>query len=127
VAAAQGNEEEDDMFLTPTNTGNAVAGVGIGVFSWSVFLKIDKIPGLKRLVTTKRRDNALGWMNKNKGIAFLGLEALNLAVHNPFTPDGVMFASGNTIVNAIMMWIFLPIRMMRSETDHTQAVLRGKA
>ena len=115
------------MFLTPTNTGNAVAGVGIGVFSWSVFLKIDKIPGLKRLVTTKRKENALSWMNKNRGIAFLGLEALNLSVHNPFTPDGVMFASGNTIVNAIMMFIYLPFRMRGSQAAHTQAVLKGNA
>ena len=115
------------MFLTPTNTGNAVAGVGIGIFSWSVFLKIDKIPGLKHLVTNKRKESSLAWMNKNKSIAFLGLEALNLVVHNPFTPNGVIFASGNTIVNAFMMWIYLPIRMVRADPNHAQNVLKGTA
>ena len=115
------------MFLTPANTGNAVAGVGIGIFAWSAFLKIDKIPGLRRLVNAQRKEKTLLWMDDNRGIAFLELEALNLAIHNPFTPDGVFFACGNTLVNGIMMFIYLPFKMRSIRKQRVRNTLKKVA
>jgi hypothetical protein len=66
------------MILTPSNTGNLVAGAGLGIFAWSAFLKADKIPWLKNLLTTRRKEMTLDWIDRNKGISLLGLEAINL-------------------------------------------------
>ena len=44
------------MILTPSNTGNVAAGVGVGIFAWGAFLKADKIPWIQKLLTTKRKD-----------------------------------------------------------------------
>ena len=63
------------MILTPSNTGNLVAGAGLGIFAWSAFLKADKIPWLKKLLTTRRKEVTLDWIDKNKGISLLGLES----------------------------------------------------
>ena len=35
------------MILTPSNSGNLVAGAGLGIFAWGAFLKADKIPWLR--------------------------------------------------------------------------------
>ena len=43
------------MVITPSNSGNLVAGAGLGIFAWSAFLKADKIPWAQKLLTTKRK------------------------------------------------------------------------
>ncbi len=100
------------MIITPTNTGAAIAGVGLGVFSWSAFLKADKIPFIKKLLTTSRKDKTLGWMNKNKGLSLLGLEAVNFGIHGILNSDAVIFALGNTIWNTLMIFVYLPFRQI---------------
>ena len=112
------------MILTPSNSGNLVAGVGVGTFAWAVFLKADRIPWIKRLITTKRKESSLSWVNDNKGMSLLGMEAVNFSIHGITEPNSVMFALGNTILNVFMLWVFLPLRQMKANRRHVQEVLR---
>lgn len=105
------------MFLTPTNSGSVIAGVGVGVFSWSAFLKADKIPFVNKLVNTKRKESTLSWMNKNKGISLLGLEACNFGLHGVTNPNSVVFALGNTVLNSLMIFVWLPFRQGTKDKD----------
>ena len=115
------------MVLTPSNTGSAIAGVGVGAFAWSAFLKIDKIPILKRFVPTQRKEKTLAWMSKNKSLSLLGLEAINFAIHGITDANAVIFALGNTIFNVVMLFGFLPFRQRRIGKEHTKAILKGAA
>lgn len=115
------------MILTPSNTGNVAAGVGVGIFAWGAFLKADKIPWIQKLLTTKRKDAILKWIDKNKGISLLGLETINFGIHGITNPNSVMFALGNTILNIFMLWVFLPFRMASAAKKHTMSVLKGVA
>ena len=113
------------MILTPSNTGNLVAGAGLGIFAWGAFLKADKIPWLKKLLTTKRKELSLDWIDKNKGISLLGLETINFGIHGILSANAVIFALGNTILNIFMLWAFLPFRKMRTRKKHVDNVLKG--
>ena len=115
------------MILTPSNTGNLVAGAGLGIFAWGAFLKADKIPWFKRLMTARRKELSLDWISRNKSISLLGLEAINLGIHGILSANAVIFALGNTILNIFMLWVFLPFRMARAEKKRVQTVLRGVA
>jgi hypothetical protein len=115
------------MILTPSNTGNVAAGVGVGIFAWGAFLKADKIPWIQKLLTTKRKDATLKWIDKNKGISLLGLETVNFGIHGITNPNSVMFALGNTILNIFMLWVYLPFRMANAAKKHTASVLKGVA
>jgi hypothetical protein len=113
------------MVITPSNSGNLVAGAGIGVFAWSAFLKADKIPWLKNLLTTKRKEMTLDWIDKNKGISLLGLETVNLGIHGILSANAVIFALGNTAFNTFMLWGYLPFRKMLAEKKRVNNVLKG--
>jgi hypothetical protein len=113
------------MLLTPSNTGNVAAGVGVGIFAWGAFLKADKIPWIQKLLTTKRKDATLKWIDKNKGISLLGLETVNFSIHGVTEANSVFFALGNTLLNVLMLWIYLPFRQIKLSKTHSQNVLRG--
>ena len=113
------------MILTPSNSGNLVAGAGLGIFAWGAFLKADKIPFIKKLLTTRRKERTLEWINRNKGVSLLSLETINLGIHGIVSANAVIFALGNTILNIFVLWAYLPIRMMRYEKRRIQSVLKG--
>src|ERR1035437_4370359 len=102
------------MIITPSNSGNLVAGAGLGIFAWGAFLKADKIPFLKKLLTTKRKETTLTWINGNKGISLLGLEAINFGIHPILPPPAVIFALGNTTLTKFLPGVYLPFRMART-------------
>jgi hypothetical protein len=113
------------MVFTPSNSGNLVAGAGLGIFAWSAFLKADKVPWLKKLMTTRRKELSLDWINRNKGISLLGLEAINFSIHGILSANAVIFAIGNTLLNIFMLWAYLPLRMMCANKKNIQNVLKG--
>ena len=115
------------MILTPSNTGNLVAGAGLGIFAWSAFLKADKVPWLKKLMTTRRKEFTLDWIDRNKGISLLGLETINLGIHGILSANAVIFALGNTLLNIFMLWAYLPFRKMRTKQKRVHNVLKGVA
>lgn len=114
------------MILTPTSTGNGLAGVVLGIFTWSIFQKADKIPLLKRVATTKRKESAFAWVDKNKALTLLGLESVNFGIHGITNPNGVMFAAGNTLYNVIMLWGWLPLRQRRAQRQEISVVLKKR-
>jgi hypothetical protein len=115
------------MVITPTNSGSLLAGAGLGFFAWGAFLKVDKVPWLKVLLTTRRKDETLAWVNKNRGLSLLGLESVNYGLHGILDPNSVFFALGNTVVNILFLWIFLPFRIARAAKKRQRDVLKGVA
>jgi hypothetical protein len=113
------------MIVTPTNTGSAIAGASVGVFGWSLALKGTEIPYLNRLYTVKRRERLFDWADGNKPIALLALESLNFTIHGITDANAVIFALGNTVVNILGLWIYLPLRQRRVRRHRNIAILRG--
>ena len=115
------------MVFTPSNSGNLVAGAGLGISAWSALLKADKVPWLKKLMTTRRKELSLDWINRNKGISLLGLEAINFSIHGILSANAVIFALGNTVLNIFMLWAYLPLRMMCANKKKIRNLLKGTA
>ena len=113
------------MMITPSNTGSMIAGAGVGIFGWSLTLKGDKIPGIKKLYTSSRKEQMFAWANGNKSMALLALEALNYGLHGVTDSNAVIFALGNTVVNVIGLWLVLPLRQRRVRKTQTKAILQG--
>ncbi len=113
------------MVITPTNTGAAIAGASVGVFGWSLALKGNEIPLIKALYTGERKEALFWWMNRNKGMALLALEALNFGIHGVTDANAVIFALGNTLVNILGLWIYLPLRQRRARRVRAAAILQG--
>ena len=113
------------MIVTPTNTGSIIAGAGVGVFGWSLAVKGNKIPFIGRFYTGERKEKLFTWMNGNKSMSLLALEALNFGIHGVSDANQVIFALGNTVVNILGLWAYLPIRQRRAHKAHTQAILHG--
>ena len=113
------------MIVTPTNTGSLIAGAGVGIFGWSLAEKGNKIPFVKKFYTDARKESLYAWANDNKSMALLALEALNFGIHGISDANQVIFALGNTAVNILGLWLYLPFRQRRAHKAHTQAILRG--
>lgn len=113
------------LLVTPTFASSAIAGAGLGLVGWSAILKSDRVPGLKRLMTTDRKERTLTWMNHNKGLSLLGLEAVNFGVHGVVSPNAVALALGNTAVNIVTLWLYLPLRQWRVGRTKAIAILKG--
>ena len=113
------------MIVTPTNTGSAIAGGGVGIFAWSLALKGNKIPFIGRFYTGERKEQLFSWMNGNKSMALLALEALNFGIHGILDSNAVLFALGNTFVNIVGLVVYLPFRQRRAHKAHTKAILQG--
>jgi hypothetical protein len=114
------------MIVTPTNTGSVIAGVGVGIFGWSLAEKGDRIPFVKRLYTHERKERMFTWASGNKTMALVALEGVNFGIHGITDANGVLFALGNTLVNVLGLWIYLPLRQRRANRARTQAVLQGE-
>jgi hypothetical protein len=90
-------------------------------------LKADKVPWLKKLLTTRRKDMTLDWIDRNKGVTLLGLETINLGIHGILSPNAVIFALGNTVFNIFMLWAYLPFRKMLAQKRRIKDILKGAA
>jgi hypothetical protein len=113
------------MLITPTNTGAAIAGASVGVFGWSLAVKGDQIPLIKRVYTEERKERLFSWMNGNKSLALLALEACNFSLHGITEANAVLFALGNTVVNVLGLWIYVPLRQRRTRRARATAILQG--
>lgn len=113
------------MIVTPTNTGSAIAGASVGVFGWSLALKGTEIPFIKRFYTWKQREKLFAWMNGNRSMALFSLEALNFGIHGITDANAVIFALGNTAVNILGLWVYLPLRQRRARKARATVILQG--
>jgi hypothetical protein len=113
------------MLVTPSASSSAIAGVGLGVFGWSLALKANQIPFIGRVYTGERKEALFWWMYSNRGMALLALETLNFATHGVTQVNAVLFALGNTVVNVAGLWIYLPLRQRRARKLRARAILQG--
>ena len=113
------------MIVTPSNTGSLIAGAGVGIFGWSLALKGNKIPFIKRFYTSERKEKMFIWASGNKTMALLALEGINFGIHGITSANAVLLALGNTVVNVVGLWVYLPYRQRRARKAQTKAILQG--
>ena len=97
------------MNLTPSARGSFFAGIGLWCLIWAALWKADEIAelgGFQRWVSSER---CLRWITKHKSTSLIGTELVNYT-HTGLDPLGVTFALGGTLVNALMIYLLLPMR-----------------
>ena len=97
------------MNLTPSAKGSFFAGIGLWCLIWAALFKaveIAELGGFERWVSS---DRCFRWINKHKSTSLIGTELCNYA-HTGLDPMGVTFALGGTLVNAIVIYLLLPMR-----------------
>ena len=112
--------------LTPTTSGNVLAGLVVGTFQYSIMVKLDKIPFIKKFVSEERKLKIIKWIVDNKALSFLLFEVFNMGIHSGITdPNGAMFAAGNSVVNAVSIWGYLPWYYKKHRKESDRDVLEG--
>lgn len=99
------------MITTPSANSSFLAGIGFWAIVWSFAFKIDAIVGFVGF-KTHLSDRVLAWVNRNKIITLTATEAVNFGVHGMTNPLAVTVALGGTIINALMIFVVIPMRMM---------------
>ncbi|HTA22645.1 MAG TPA: hypothetical protein VK763_03860 [Terriglobales bacterium] len=97
------------MTLTPSSKGSFIAGFGLWCLIWAALFKADEIAeagGLQRWVSSER---CLRWIRQHKSTSLISTEILNYS-HTGLDPLGVTFALGGTLVNLLVIFVFLPLR-----------------
>jgi hypothetical protein len=112
------------LVITPTDKGALVAGAGIWTLLWASITKIDAVPLLNRFIS---RDKIFGWVRNNKSVTLLCTEAVNFGAHGISRPDSALFALGGTVVNAVMVFIVLPVFGQSTERKLKQSLLKGES
>jgi hypothetical protein len=100
------------MTLTPSTKGAFFAGIGLWLMLWLALFKVDEVFGetlLRRFITTER---CTKWIAQHRSTTLLGTELFNYSVHGIAQPDGVVFALGGTLVNTLMIFCALPLRVL---------------
>jgi hypothetical protein len=96
--------------FTPTSKGAFLAGIALWIMLWLGLFKLDEVvadTAARRWVSS---EGCLRWVSKHRSTTLLGTELVNYGTHGITNPDGVVFAAGGTIVNFLMIFLFLPIR-----------------
>ena len=101
------------MTFTPTTKGSFLAGIGLWLMLWLGVFKIDEVLSDTHLRHFVSSEGCLRWINKHRSTTLLGTELANYGTHGITNPDGVVFAAGGTIVNALMIFLVLPLRTLR--------------
>ena len=110
------------MNLTPSSKSSFIVGVGLWCLLWALLFKTDDLAeafGFQLIVSS---DRCLRWINNHKSTSLLATELINFGTHGISDPLGVTFALGGTLVNFLMIYVFLPLRerLKRSSTVHMQ-------
>jgi hypothetical protein len=100
----------DPMILTPSTKGSFIAGVGLWLLFWASLFKADEIAEVLHLQQWLNSARCFHWINRHKSTSLLTSELVNYGTHGISDPLGVTFALGGTLVNIIMIYLFLPSR-----------------
>ena len=98
------------MNFTPTTKGAFLAGLGLWILLWLGLFKLDEVIENTVLRRWASSEGCLRWISRHRSTTLLGTELFNYGTHGITTPDGVVFAAGGTIVNALMIFGVLPLR-----------------
>ena len=98
------------MTLTPTSKGAFLAGIGLWLMLWLGLFKVDEVLGGTRFGKLISAERCTRWISRHRSTTLLGTELVNYGTHGIASPEGVVFALGGTIVNALMILLVLPAR-----------------
>jgi hypothetical protein len=98
--------------FTPTTKGSFLAGIGLWLMLWLGLFKIDELVGGTRVRRWLSTEGCIRWISRHRSTTLLGTELVNYGTHGITQPDGVVFAAGGTIVNALMIFCVLPLRSL---------------
>jgi len=101
------------MTFTPTMKGSFLAGIGLWLLLWLGLFKLDEIVQETPLGGFVSTDGCLRWVCRHRATTLLGTELINYGTHGIAQPDGVVFAAGGTIINALIIFGVLPLRSLR--------------
>jgi hypothetical protein len=110
------------MTLTPTAQSSAIAGFALWLVGWATFFKMEEVPLVGSFVN---REKSTEWISENKVLTLLITEIFNFGVHGIANPASVTFAWGGTAFNALMIFLFLPLKQMFKRRRSTRDVLKG--
>ena len=96
------------MNVTPTARGSFLAGMGFWVLVWAALFKGDEVAELLHMHRGVSFRRCLSWITQHKSASLITTEIVNYGSHG-IDPLGVSFALGGTIVNAFMIYLFLPL------------------
>jgi hypothetical protein len=98
--------------FTPTTKGAFLAGIGLWLMLWLGLFKLDEVAGDTVLRKWLSKEACIRWINQYRSATLLGTELVNYGTHGIVQPEGGVFAAGGTIVNALMIFCFLPLRAL---------------
>jgi hypothetical protein len=93
------------LFMTPTLIGSLLAGALFYALLWVALHKVDEIPYVNGLVTSKQ---CLSWIKTHQGATLLITEGLSALLHGVASPASVFFNLGGTALNAAVLFGYLP-------------------
>jgi hypothetical protein len=96
------------MNVTPTAKGSFLAGMGFWLLVWAALFKGDEVAEILHMQRWICSHRCLQWIAQRKSAALITTELINYGSHG-IDPLGVSFALGGTIVNAFMIYLFLPV------------------
>ena len=112
------------MNVTPTARGSFLAGMGFWILVWAALFKGDEVAELLRMRRWLSSRRCLSWITQHKSASLITTELVNYGSHG-IDPLGVSFALGGSIVNALMIYLFLPLLGARfRKRDTASATLR---
>jgi hypothetical protein len=98
--------------VTPTQSGSFIAGIGLNSILWGILFKLDHVLAVFGL-RIRLKEKILDWIANHVLVAFLFGEVANLSVHGITNPDSVLFATGGTLINTLMIFIVVPLRQLK--------------
>lgn len=114
------------MMMTPTDKGALCAGIGVSLLAWLSLFKLDTLAKLLHVNRWISQDKIFHRINDNKGVSLLCTEILNYAIHGISSAEGVIFAIGSTVVNALFIFVVLPLKLM-TRSDRAKIFVMRKA
>lgn len=105
------------MTLTPTAQSSAIAGFALWLVGWLTLFKLDKLPFVGKFVN---KDRVIAWIKANKVLTLMCTEVFNFGVHGISNPASVTFALGGTVMNALMIFILLPLGDWHKRKSNSQ-------
>ncbi len=113
------------MNLTPSTKGSFLAGIGLWALLWALLFKADDLAEAARIQRWVSSARCVRWITRHRNTSLLGTELVNYGTHGIADPLGVTFALGGTLVNLLMIYLFLPWReKLLRRRDTASATLR---
>lgn len=108
------------MNLTPTTKGAFLAGVLLWCLMWLSLFKADEIAELGGIQRWMNSERVLSWIREHKSTTLLSTELINYGTHGISDAESVTFAAGGTFVNALMIYVLLPLLNKATRDNKTR-------